>query len=237
MIGSVPGPTIFADWGDEVIVHVINSLPSDTHNGTSLHFHGLRQNYTNQADGVVSVTQCPIAPGETYTYQWRATQYGSSWMHSHAGLQAWNGVFGGIVINGPASANYDVDLGNLFLQDWDHSTADELYIQAQTQGAISALTGLINGTNVYGDDGDDSQVGQRFETTFEAGTSYLIRLVNVAIDTQFKFMVDNHTMTVIAADFVPIEPYETTTLSIGMGQRYDIIVVSSAMKSYYVEHG
>jgi FtsP/CotA-like multicopper oxidase with cupredoxin domain len=124
------------------------------------------------------------------------------------------------------SANYDVDLGNLFLQDWDHSTADELYINAQTQGAISALTGLINGTNVYGEDSATDQTGQRFETTFETGTSYLLRLVNVAIDTHFKFTIDNHTMTVIASDFVPVTPYETTEVSIGMGQRYDVIVTA-----------
>lgn len=177
-------------------------------------------------DGVTSVTQCPTAPGESYEYRFRATQYGSSWYHSHFGLQAWEGIFGGIVINGPASANYDVDLGNLFIMDWDHSTADELYINAQTQGAISALTGLINGTNVFGEDDDADQTGQRFETTFESGTSYLIRLVNVAIDTHFKFTIDNHTMTVIASDFVPVTPYTTTEVSIGMGQRYDIVVTA-----------
>lgn len=44
--GTVPGPTIFADWGDEIVVHMLNSLPTDSGNGTSLHFHGLRQNYT-----------------------------------------------------------------------------------------------------------------------------------------------------------------------------------------------
>lgn len=37
-------------------------------------------------------------------------------------------------------------------------------------------------------------------------------------------MIDNHTMTVIANDFVPIEPYQTKVLNIGMGQRYDVIV-------------
>jgi FtsP/CotA-like multicopper oxidase with cupredoxin domain len=54
------------------------------------------------------------------TYTWRATQYGSSWYHSHFALQAWEGVFGGIIINGPATANYDEDLGVLMLNDWDH---------------------------------------------------------------------------------------------------------------------
>lgn len=35
--GSFPGPTLFADWGDTVIVHLTNGL---TNNGTGLHFHG-----------------------------------------------------------------------------------------------------------------------------------------------------------------------------------------------------
>lgn len=54
-----------------------------------------------------------------------------------------------------------------------------------------------------------------------------MRLVNGAADTHFRFTIDNHTMQVIANDFVPITPYETTSVSIGMGQRYDIIVTAT----------
>lgn len=223
--GSIPGPTIIADWGDTVTVHVTNSLTT-SENGTSIHFHGIRQNYTVQNDGVVSITQCPTAPGDSITYTWRAVQYGSSWYHSHIGLQAWEGVAGGIIINGPASANYDEDLGSLFLSDWSHQTADELFITSQTSGPPTLDNGLINGTNVYGDDGSTSQTGSRFNTTFTAGTSYRLRLVNSAIDTMFKFSIDNHTLSVISTDFVPIEPYNTTVLSIGMGQRYDVVVTA-----------
>lgn len=213
--GSFPGPTIYANWGDTVKVHLTNGL---TNNGTSLHFHGIRQNWTNHMDGVASITQCPVAPDDTITYTWRATQYGSSWYHSHFSLQAWEGVLGGIVINGPATANYDEDLGIVMLNDWDHQTVDELYSYAQTQGPPTLDTGLINGTNVW-EDG-----GSYFEVSVEEDTSYRIRLVNGAADTHFDFMIDNHTMQVIASDFVPIEPYYTDVLSIGMGQRYDIIV-------------
>jgi FtsP/CotA-like multicopper oxidase with cupredoxin domain len=208
--GSIPGPTLFADWGDTVVVHVINSLSTST-NGTSIHFHGIRQNYTNPNDGVVSITQCPTAPGSSITYTWRATQYGSTWYHSHFALQAWEGVFGGIVINGPATANYDDDLGVVFLNDWSHQTVDELYLSAQTDGPPTLTTGLINGTNVY-DDG-----GARLNVSFSEGTSYRMRLVNAAVDSHFKFSIDNHTMEVIAMDLVPITPYSTTVLSIGMG--------------------
>lgn len=215
--GTVPGPTIVADWGDTIVVHVTNSL-TESLNGTTMHWHGFRQNYTNEMDGVASVTQCPTAPGDTFVYTFRAEEYGSSWYHSHFSLQAWEGIFGGIVINGPATADYDTDLGNLFIQDWTHQTTDELYDSAQANGAIALTTGLINGTNVFGDDGDAAQTGFRFNTTFVSGTSYLLRVVNVAIDSHFKFSIDNHTMTVIASDFVPIVPYDTNILNIGMGE-------------------
>lgn len=215
--GTIPGPTIFADWGDTVTVHVTNSLSTST-NGTSIHFHGIRQNYTNQNDGVVSITQCPTAVGDSITYTWKATQYGSTWYHSHFALQAWEGVFGGIIINGPATSNYDDDLGMLFLNDWDHQTVDELYISAESSGPPTLDNGLINGTNVYGDDDDSSQTGSRFSMGLEDGTSYRLRLVNAAVDTHFKFSIDNHTLEVIASDLVPIQPYNTTVLSIGMGR-------------------
>lgn len=216
--GSIPGPTIEANWGDTVKVHVTNSLAN---NGTSLHFHGIRQNYTNPMDGVASITQCPVAPGDSLTYTWRATQYGSSWYHSHYSLQAWEGVLGGIVIHGPSTADFDTDLGMLFLNDWSHQTVDELYATAESSGPPTLDTGLINGTNT-GDDG-----GARFETSVEEGDVYLLRLVNGAADTHFDFMIDNHTLQVIAADFVPIEPYYTDVISIGMGQRYDVLVTAN----------
>ena len=97
---------------------------------------------------------------------------------------------------------------------------DELYHSAQTSGPPTLDNGLINGTNTY-EDG-----GFRFNTSFTSGTSYRIRLVNGAVDTHFKFMIDNHTMTVIASDLVPVTPYTTTVLDISMGQRYDVIVTA-----------
>ncbi|KAJ5670153.1 uncharacterized protein N7477_005516 [Penicillium maclennaniae] len=220
--GTIPGPTLYANWGDYVVVHVTNHL-EQARNGSSIHWHGMRQNYTNQNDGVVSVTQCPLAPGQTMTYRWRAVQYGSSWYHSHIGLQAWEGVFGGIVINGPATANYDIDKGCLFLNDWTHATVDELYDFQHQNGPITLDNGLLNGTNVLGT-GANSSKGSRFSMKVDQGNSYRLRLVNAAIDTHWSFMIDNHSLTVIAMDLVPIKPFTTDILRIGMGQRYDIII-------------
>ncbi|KAJ6031155.1 hypothetical protein N7540_001887 [Penicillium herquei] len=221
--GTIPGPTIFANWGDDVIVHVFNNL-TQSKNGTSIHFHGVRQNYTNPSDGVVSLTQCPIAPNHTMTYKWKATQYGSSWYHSHIGLQAWEGVFGGIVINGPASANYDEDKGVLFLNDWTNKTVDSLYFFERLNGPLfpDIGDGLINGTE--GKIEDNGTVTGRFsQISVTQGKSYRLRIVNAAINSHYTFQIDLHKLTVIAVDFVPIVPYTADNIQIGMGQRYDVI--------------
>ncbi|KAI0165230.1 multicopper oxidase [Hypoxylon sp. FL1284] len=218
--GTVPAPTLFADWGDTMVVHVTNALTTST-NGTSIHWHGIRQQFTSENDGVASITQCPAGPGETQTYTWRATQYGSTWYHSHFALQAWEGTAGALIINGPATANYDEDKGMIFLSDWGHSTVDELWSVAETIGPPVLENGLINGTNVY-EDG-----GSRFQMSFINGTSYRVRVVNGAIDTHFKFSIDNHTLTVIAADLVPVEPFTANFVNVGIGQRYDLIVTAN----------
>jgi FtsP/CotA-like multicopper oxidase with cupredoxin domain len=121
-----------------------------------------------------------------------------------------------LVINGPASADYDVDAGTILLNDWPHQTADELFWVAQVSGPPTLTNALINGTNVYGS--GDSQTGERFTLKVEEDTSYRLRLINGALDTHFKFMIDNHTLTVIAMDLVTIEPFEATSVSLAMGE-------------------
>ena len=81
--GQYPGPLLEACWGDQVVVSITNYLEDE---GTTVHWHGLRQLYTNDMDGV-PVTQCPIARNRTFTYKFRALQYGTSWWHSHYSLQ------------------------------------------------------------------------------------------------------------------------------------------------------
>jgi FtsP/CotA-like multicopper oxidase with cupredoxin domain len=66
---------IIADWGDNIEISVTNNLQ---HNGTGLHWHGLRQLGSNEMDGVNGITECPIAPGDTKYYRFKATQYGTS---------------------------------------------------------------------------------------------------------------------------------------------------------------
>lgn len=169
-------------------------------------------------DGVPGVSQCPIAPGDTLTYKFQATQYGTTWYHSHLTLQYGDGLQGPLIINGPATADYDEDLGLLFLQDWSHTPVSELWDSARLGAPPSLANGLINGTNTY------NGGGKKFSTVFESGTKYRIRLVNTAVDGHFQFSIDGHSFQVIANDLVPIVPYTTDSILVSIGQRYDIVV-------------
>ena len=112
--GQVPGPPVICNWGDIVKITVSNKM---TNNGTTIHWHGIRQLGTNPNDGVPGVTECALAPGDSRVYQFQASTYGTSWYHSHFNTQYGDGVRGAIIIRGPASANYDVDMGPVLVDE------------------------------------------------------------------------------------------------------------------------
>ncbi|KAK5108026.1 hypothetical protein LTR62_008861 [Meristemomyces frigidus] len=224
--GQYPGPTIEANWGDMISITVNNQLQS---NGTSIHWHGVRQYHNNGQDGVPGVTECPLAPGQTKTYTFQATQYGSSWYHSHFSCQYGDGVVGQIMIHGPATANYDIELGPLPLTDWYYRTVNYHASLAEHQNALppEADNALINGTMT------SNSGGKYALTPLTPGKKHRVRLMNTAVDNHFVVSLDGHQMEVIAADFVPIEPFNVSTLFIGIGQRYDVIISADQSPGAY----
>lgn len=221
--GQYPGPTIRANWGDTLQITVKNSL---TTNGTSIHWHGVRQWHTNSMDGTNGITECPLALGQSRTYTFLCTQFGTTWYHSHYSDQYSDGVVGSIVIDGPASSNYDIDLGPMPITDWFHTpafTIAPLLATGQIRGAPRADNILINGTNVFGTNGNNT-TGQYNRITLTKGKKYRLRLINTSTNDNFKVGLDGHKLTVIAADFVPLKPWDTDWLMIGIGQRYDVII-------------
>jgi FtsP/CotA-like multicopper oxidase with cupredoxin domain len=82
--GQYPGPLIRMNRGDRLLVNLTNNLP----NATSLHWHGLFQNGTNWMDGTTGVTQCPVPPGRSFSYNFTVpSQFGTYWWHAHYSTQ------------------------------------------------------------------------------------------------------------------------------------------------------
>ncbi|KAJ5723647.1 Multicopper oxidase type 2 [Penicillium malachiteum] len=161
MNNQFPGPELRLDQGDDVEFVVHNNLPFNT----SVHFHGIEQKNTPWSDGVPGLTQKPIQSGHSWTYRWKATQYGTYWYHAHGRSEVMDGLYGPIWINpapetpqpfhlissNPADieamqkAEQDPQL--IILSDWDHLTFEE-YEKIQKDSHLDVFcmdSVLING--------------------------------------------------------------------------------------------
>jgi manganese oxidase len=108
--GIVPGPTIKVDVGDRVRINLKNELPEST----GLHIHGVEK-LANNMDGVPDITQDPIHPGESFTYEFTATAPAVAMYHSHhnATKQVGNGMLGALMIGQiqlPAGSSVDQEI-------------------------------------------------------------------------------------------------------------------------------
>lgn len=77
--GLVPGPVIRVSEGDRVRIILTNNTAEDSEH--TVHVHG--QSKPLAADGVPFVSQNPVAKGETHTFEFTATNVGTSWYHCH----------------------------------------------------------------------------------------------------------------------------------------------------------
>ncbi|KZO93579.1 multicopper oxidase [Calocera viscosa TUFC12733] len=105
--GLMPGPTIEMRSGDTLTIRLKNEMSE----GTSLHFHGLwHPDGTVSQDGAIGLTQCPVPPNGTMTYEFRTdpTQAGTFWYHSHHTTQRADGLFGALIIHPPAAESHRV---------------------------------------------------------------------------------------------------------------------------------
>lgn len=107
---------------------------------------------TPWSDGVPGVTQRPIASGSSFVYEFRATQFGSYWYHSHFHGQIEDGLYGPILIH-PAKDTLkpfhmispdpqvqqrlrEAEKGAtpLLISDFTHLTSDEKWDMTQKAG-------------------------------------------------------------------------------------------------------
>ncbi len=91
--GSAPGPTIQVTQGDRVRVILKNELPEST----SMHWHGFEDEIGY--DGMPGISQEPIRPGESFTYNFTIRQEGTYFYHSHMAMQELAGMLGAFIMH------------------------------------------------------------------------------------------------------------------------------------------
>ena len=91
-------PIIDVNINDQIELRAKNSLGNES---TSLHFHGQDQYGSAAYDGGVGVSQCPISPGDEFTYKFNAYPAGTFWYHSHDKGQYPDGLRGIMIVHDP----------------------------------------------------------------------------------------------------------------------------------------
>ncbi|KAH8820616.1 L-ascorbate oxidase [Xylogone sp. PMI_703] len=235
--GQFPGPLIQCNEGDRLVIHVQNNGV----NATSLHWHGLFQNGTNWMDGTVGVTQCPIAPGGNFTYDFTIRgQHGTYWYHSHHGLQASDGVFGPLVVHSPQEKEnqkipYATDRVLMF-QDYYHDLSGSLlpgYLANDRENNEPVPDGaLINGANIRDCSGVPSRRcdnSSAYIPTFNLAPNqnHRLRIINTAALAEFQIQIDEHYFAVTEVDGTDVLPHYINRLKINTAQRYSLIVTTN----------
>ena len=191
--GQWPGPTIRVNQGDRVRAIFRNNLKETT----GVHFHGVEFDDFFQ-DGVPFVTQRPIIPGETYTYEFTARNAGSLMYHSHhnATDQVGRGLLGAFIVEPKASP----------------VKADREYVWISND-SLGGFT--INGH------GFPAVV----PVLAAVGETVLVRFMNEGI-MMHPWHLHGYTMKIVARDGHPLgsAAFECDTLGVNPGERFDALV-------------
>ncbi|KAN0093790.1 Ferroxidase [Hyaloscypha variabilis] len=212
-----PCPPIEATVGDRVIVNLNNKLGNET---TSLHFHGIYQTGTSAMDGPSGVTQCPIPPGASFTYDFVVNQSGTYWYHSHNKGQYIDGLRGPFIIRDPAAPfKFDEEL-TITLSDWYQGQAPDLinyFMSAANEDAGGSEP--IPNSALIGDT-------QNTKFNVKPKTTYLVHVLNIGSFVGAYLKIDGHEMTIVEADGVYTESQAVDELYLTVAQRYSVLVTT-----------
>lgn len=203
--GQVPGPQMFVDVGDVVEIELHNELPM----GTDMHLHGVK--IPQAMDGVAPITQDLIAPGESFTYRFRADEVAVAMYHAHhhAQMAVPNGLLGMFYV-GDLPLPTGRSVGGQAVPD-DVTVSQEVPMVLNDAGVIGyALNGKSFPATapVVGTEGDWILVHYANEGT--------------QIHPMHLHQMDQ---IVVAKDGYPLDaPYTVDTLNVAPGERYSVLV-------------
>ncbi|KAG7451504.1 laccase [Guyanagaster necrorhizus] len=234
-----PGPLITAQKGNIITVNVKNELTNtNMRASTSINWSGLLQLGHPEFDGTSFVTQCPIAPNTSFTYNVdTGNQAGTFLYRSGLGVQYVDGLRGPLIIYDPEDPHlnlYDVDDDSTIFQlgEWYHGFSTDDFNIFQETGSIPIYdAGLINGVGRT-QGGPEVPFGV-FNVV--SGTRYRLRLISNAPRAVFGFIIDQHNLTVIEEDGISTEPVEVEGLELYPGQRYSVVFTADqAVGNYWL---
>ncbi|KAG1354571.1 laccase-6 [Cocos nucifera] len=221
--GMYPGPVVYAQEDDRVIITVTNETPYNT----TIHWHGVRQMLTCWSDGPAYLTQCPIQAGQSFTHEFTLVQQkGTLFWHAHI---SWlrGTVHGAIVIYPKTGVPYPFpnpyEEHILILGEyWNNNLVKlEKKILASGGGAPPSDAYTING---YPGPLYNCSEKDVYKIDVIPGKTYLLRIINAALNIELFFSIANHKLTIVEADGEYTKPFTVEQLMITPGQTINVLV-------------
>lgn len=231
--GKFPGPTLYAREDDTVLVKVVNHVKYNV----SIHWHGIRQLRTGWADGPAYITQCPIQPGQSYTYNFTITgQRGTLLWHAHI-LWLRATVHGAIVILPKRGVPYPFPTPHkevvLVLAEWWKSDTEAVINEALKSGLAPNVS---DAHTMNGHPGPSSNCSSQrgFRLAVESGKTYMLRIINAALNEELFFKIAGHKLTVVEVDATYVKPFKIDTITVAPGQTTNVLVTAEKTAGKYL---
>jgi len=238
------GPPIHVQAGDKLKVEVENSL---INTGISIHWHGFELKNSWEYDGVAGITQCPISPSGTFTYEFDVNEVpGTYWYHTHSGslgVNAFDAIHGPLVVHPRGSTHqklveslnsivenklsYQNERILFFSDGFLHSDSHHLLIKMGGLNAPVSLNadGFIVGSSAWEFGTCNGKLREIINVL--PGETYKFRLINGG--KLFALRIDfGLKMKVIAADSEPVVPLEVDQVILHTAERFDVEITIPA---------
>ncbi|CAN0923211.1 L-ascorbate oxidase [Linum grandiflorum] len=237
--GQFPGPTINVTVGEIVHIDVTNKLNTE---GVVIHWHGIRQHLSPWADGTASISQCAIAPGETFTYRFTAEKAGTYFYHGHYGMQRSAGLYGSLIVvnNVTEPFSYDGEL-NILLSDYWHQNVHQQEVGLSSnpfRWINESQTLLMNGRGQY-----NCSLASRYNSSavlpqceIHGGEQWAPMVLTVIPGRTYRLRIASTTalqMTVVEADANYVEPFDVDNIDIYSGESYSVLFTANQTSANY----
>ncbi len=253
--GQIPGPEIRLKEGETARIVLNNGLSEPT----TIHWHGV--DVPNAMDGVPGITQKPVQPGETFTYEFTATPAGTRWYHTHfqEHKQLDLGLYAPLIIE-PAKADpfpFDREY-TLVLDDWATGTGAAVASTIEgTAGGRGRMGGMMGG--MMGRRGMGGMMGGGHSPAYDVmtinGKAYpatqplkvrkseriRLRLINASAEHTHVVRVAGHRLQVTHSDGNPlVQAVEVDAVPIAPSERYDVQFIAEKPGAWFLycsQHG
>jgi FtsP/CotA-like multicopper oxidase with cupredoxin domain len=180
---------------------------------TTVHWHGIR--VPNAMDGVPYMTQAPVEPGQSFTYEFAPPDAGTFFFHPHCDtvVQLGRGLAGVMVVEDEVERNRFLADHVVAIKDWRLKPDGSF-------GVFSTDKGAARG----GTFGNVETVNAKPSAALEALANGWVRLrvLNLDVSRIVVLALDGAEGFVIATDGNPLPPVPLKTWTLGPAMRADI---------------